>query len=55
MSRSLADAVKAAQQATNAAAAEQNARMRTVRAQLDEVERLARDVRQLSGTPVPAR
>jgi uncharacterized protein YicC (UPF0701 family) len=55
MSRSLADAVKAAQQATNAAAAEQNARVRTVRAQLDEVERLARDVRQLGGTPVPAR
>jgi uncharacterized protein YcbK (DUF882 family) len=55
MSRSLADAVKAAQQATNAAAAEQNARMRTVRAQLDEVERLARDVRQLGGTPVPVR
>jgi hypothetical protein len=55
MSRSLADAVKAAQQATNAAAAEQNARLRTVRIQLAEVERLARDVRQLGGTPVPAR
>jgi predicted GTPase len=55
MSRSLADAVKAAQQATNAAAAEQNARLRTVRAQLDEVERLARDVRHVGGAPVPAR
>jgi len=53
MSQSLADAVRAAQQASTAAAAERTARVRAVRARLDRVERLAREVRGVTGAPVP--
>jgi hypothetical protein len=50
-SRSLAQAVKAAQRSAKAATVERDARIRAVRAQLDAVERLARDVRQLAEAP----
>jgi dynamin family protein len=54
MSRSLAEAVRAAQRSTSAATAEQNARIRVLRQQLDQVERLGREVRSLAGAvPVP--
>ena len=54
MARSLADAVRAAQRSANAVAAEQNARNRTLRQQLDLVERLAREAQQLAGLTVTA-
>jgi hypothetical protein len=50
-SRSLTEAVKAAQRSAKAATAERDARIRAVRAQLDGVERLAREVRQLTEAP----
>jgi hypothetical protein len=48
MSRTLADAVRAAQQSVKVAAAERDARVREVRRQLTLVERLAADVAQLA-------
>ncbi|MGY1617833.1 dynamin family protein [Geodermatophilus sp. SYSU D00691] len=54
MSQSLSDAVRAAQRDTSAASAEHNARIRSVRQQVDAVERLAHDVRRLAGEAGPA-
>jgi hypothetical protein len=48
MSRTLADALKGAQQSVKVAAAERDARVREVRRQLALVERLAADVAQLA-------
>lgn len=55
MSRSLTDAVKAAQRSAQAATAERDARIRTVRAQLDVLEALAADVRRMAAAPVTTR
>jgi DNA-binding FrmR family transcriptional regulator len=52
MSTSLAEAVKAAQRSAKAATAERDARIRALRGQVDAVERLAREVRQLADVPV---
>jgi GTPase SAR1 family protein len=53
MTRTLAEATKAAQRSATAAAAERDARIRTLRAQLEQVERLAREVPRPAGDPVP--
>ncbi|SDY18153.1 Dynamin family protein [Modestobacter sp. DSM 44400] len=55
MSRTLADAVKVAQQSAKGAAAERDARMRALRQQLDQIERLRKDVSGLTGNTVPGR
>jgi GTPase SAR1 family protein len=47
MSRSLADAVKAAQRSSKSATAERDGRIRELRQRLDQLDRLARDVRAL--------
>jgi hypothetical protein len=54
MSRSLADAVAAAQRSTKEATAERDARIRSLRLRLDQLDRLAADVRQLTRVAVPA-
>jgi hypothetical protein len=54
MSRSLADAVSAAQRSTKEATAERDARVRSLRLRLDQLDRLAADVRQLDRVAVPA-
>ncbi|MGY1704291.1 dynamin family protein [Geodermatophilus sp. SYSU D00697] len=52
MSRSLADAVAAAQRSTKEATAERDARIRSLRLRLDQLDRLAAEVRQLNRTAV---
>ncbi|MGY1663658.1 dynamin family protein [Geodermatophilus sp. SYSU D00705] len=54
MSRSLADAVAAAQRSTKEATAERDARVRSLRLRLDQLDRLAADVRVLERVPVTA-
>ena len=54
MAGSLAAAVQAASRATKDVAAEREARVRVLRQQLVQVDRLAQDVRQLTGEPVTA-
>lgn len=54
MSQSLADAVKAAQRSSRSATAERDARVRALRQRLDQLDRLARDVRALGSAPAAA-
>jgi hypothetical protein len=54
MSRSLADAVAAAQRSTKEATAERDARIRSLRLRLDQLDRLGADVRHLARVAVPA-
>jgi hypothetical protein len=54
MSRSLADAVAAAQRATREATAERDARIRSLRQRSDQLDRLAADVRALGRDAVAA-
>ncbi|MGY1811181.1 dynamin family protein [Blastococcus sp. SYSU D00820] len=54
MAESLADAVKAAQRSSKAATTERDTRIRALRTQLDQLDRLARDVRALPGARVAA-
>lgn len=54
MSRSLADAVTAAQRATRQATAEREARIRALRQRRDQLDRLATDVRALARSAVTA-
>ncbi|WP_346620885.1 dynamin family protein [Blastococcus montanus] len=51
LSRTLADAVSAAQRSTKAAAAERTGRMRSVRAQLDLLDRFGTEVARLEAAP----
>ncbi len=51
MSRTLADAAQAAQKSTRTATAEWDTRVRVLRQQLDEIERLAADVRAFAASP----
>jgi hypothetical protein len=55
MTRTLAEALRATQQAAKAATAERDERLRALRRQLDEVERLAQEVPRLTAAAVPAR
>ncbi|SFL63869.1 dynamin family protein [Geodermatophilus ruber] len=55
MSRSLADAVAAAQRTTKEATAERDARVRSLRLRLEQLDRLAADVRGLAAPAVAAR
>jgi hypothetical protein len=54
MARSLAAAVQAASRATKDVTAEREARVRVLRQQLVQIDRLAHDVRQLTRAPGPA-
>jgi len=55
MSRSLADAVTAAQRSAKEATAARDARVRSLRLRLDQLDRLAADVRQVTDPPAPLR
>jgi len=55
MSRTLAEALRATQEAAKAATAERDDRLRTLRQQLEQVERLAAEVSRLTTAPASAR
>lgn len=55
MSQSLSDAVRAAQKSAKGAAAERDARIRSLRQQLEQIERLRKDVTGLTGRAVGGR
>ncbi|WP_324275203.1 hypothetical protein [Blastococcus brunescens] len=55
LSRTLADAVTAAQRSTKAATAERTDRIRSVRAQLDTLDRLGKEVARLEAAPAALR
>jgi hypothetical protein len=55
MAQTLADAVRVAQRSAKGAVAERDARIRALRQQLEQIERLSRDVTRLTGDAVPAR
>jgi hypothetical protein len=55
MSQSLADALRVAQKSAKGAAAERDARIRSLRQQLEQIDRLRKDVAGLSGNSVRSR